>query len=176
VVGIDDVLLLEHKRFEDARGWFAETFRTDRLPAPLSWQQFVQHNHSRSALGVVRGLHYQFDVPMGKLMRVTRGAAYLVALDIRADSASFGEHVGLTLTEQDPCAVWAPAGFARGFQALTDATEVQYACTALYNACGEGAIRWDSCGISWPIEPTIISPKDREAPTLEQYRLTPRFH
>lgn len=168
MVGIDDVVLVEWKRHHDMRGFFEETFKPDYLG-----QVFVQDNRSQSARGVVRGLHYQPG--MGKLMRVGRGAAYLVAVDLRAQSETFGEHVGLVLTEQDPCAVWAPDGFARGFQALDDCTEICYKCTCKYDPTTEGAVRWDSVGIQWPIEPTIISPKDRTAQTFDEYRRKPRF-
>jgi dTDP-4-dehydrorhamnose 3,5-epimerase len=169
VVGIDDVILVEWKRYQDDRGWFEEAYHPDLLPA----QVFVQDNRSRSSCGVVRGIHYQPD--MGKLMRVTRGAAYLTAVDLRIASRSFGEHVGITLTEQDLCAVWAPAEFGRGFQALTDNTEIWYKCTSRYNSATEGAIRWDSVNIAWPLEPTIISPKDRTAQTFDEYKRNPRF-
>ena len=168
MVGIDAVKLIEWPRYSDQRGYFAETFKPSYLEGV-----FLQDNESESSKGVIRGLHYQPG--MGKLMRVVRGSAYLVALDLRRYSITFGEHVGVVLTEQDPAALWAPAEFARGFQALTDNTKICYKCTAVYSQKDEGAIRWDSAGIVWPLSPTIISAKDREAPTLDDYRRNPKF-
>lgn len=172
MVGIEGVEFINWHPYEDERGWFVETFK--KSDCGTIWP-LVQHNESQSKRGVIRGLHYQWDMPMGKLMRVIRGAAYMVALDLRSQSPTFGLFVGMVLTDKDTCALWAPAGFGRGFQALTDDTRVWYACTAEYNRHGEGAVRWDSVDIPWPLEPTIISPKDRTVQTFEQYRLQPRF-
>jgi dTDP-4-dehydrorhamnose 3,5-epimerase len=171
VVDIKGVELIHWNTHIDARGHFAETYKLSESDLP----RFVQYNESCSHRGVIRGLHYQYDPQMGKLMRVIRGAAYLVALDIRSSSPTYGEHVGVVLSDVDTCALWAPAGFARGFQALTDNTVVWYACTAEYNRHGEGAIAYNSVGILWPEESTIISPKDRTAPTFDEYKLNPRF-
>jgi len=155
--------LITWTRFKDSRGCFEETFKPEYLG-----QVFVQDNQSWSKRGVIRGLHYQPG--MGKLMRVVCGAAYLVALNLRT-----GEHISIALTEEDSSAIWAPDYFARGFQALDNNTIIAYKCTDVYNPATEGAVRWDSVGIKWPLEPTIISPKDRTAPTFEQYRLDPKF-
>jgi dTDP-4-dehydrorhamnose 3,5-epimerase len=161
------VKLVSWSQHRDDRGWFAETYKPSYLPE----QVFVQDNMSRSAKGVIRGLHFQPG--MGKLMRVTRGSAFLVALDLR--STDITETVCYTLSSETPCAVWAPDWYARGFQALTDDTEVCYKCTATYNPATEGAVRWDSVGIQWPLKPTIISPKDRTAQTFDEYKRQPRF-
>lgn len=103
--------------------------------------RFVQLNHSRSARNVVRGLHVQWDPPMGKLMRVTHGAAFLVAVDLRKRSPTLGQWVAATVSADDMTQVWAPAGFARGFCVLSDFAEIQYLCTGTYNSEGEGGIR-----------------------------------
>ena len=137
--------------------------------------QFVQDNHSRSAKGVVRGLHFQWGPPMGKLMRVTVGSAFLVAVDIRMGSPTLGQWVGVEASVENRRCVWAPAGFARGFCALSEGTEIQYKCTGLYNSQAESAIRWDdpAIGIKWPLMDTIVSEKDRTARTLAEWLATP---
>jgi len=123
------------------------------------------------ARGVLRGLHFQWEPPMGKLMHVTRGAAFLVAVDVRGGSPTVGQWFGIEASAQNHKFVWAPAHFARGFCALTDDVEVQYLCTGLYNSKGESAVRWDDpdIGIKWPIQPWTISEKDRKAQTLSEW-------
>lgn len=169
------VVVLQPDRYEDHRGWFMESYRMDyfeQLGLPTRW---VQDNHSRSRKGVVRGLHFQWDPPMGKLMRVVRGEAFLVAVDLRVDSPTFGKWVGINASEENRLMVWAPASFARGFAALSDVTEVEYKCTGIYNPEGEGAIRWDDpdIGINWPVEEPILSEKDRNAMTLKEWLQKP---
>jgi len=134
-------------------------------------ESFGHDNHSYSKRGVVRGLHFQWDPPMGKLMRVTRGAAFLVAVDLRLGSPTLGKWVGVEATAENRKQVWAPASFARGFCALTDDVEVQYKCTGTYNGKAESAIRWDDpdIGITWPVRDVIISEKDRKAQTLAEW-------
>lgn len=166
-----EVVVLAGKAYEDERGYFMETYRHDHfreLRLPVS---FVQDNHSYSRKGVVRGLHFQWDPPMGKLMRVTRGAAFLVAVDLRLGSPTLGKWVGIEATAENRKQVWAPASFARGFCALTDDVEVQYKCTGTYNSKAESAIRWDDpqVGIEWPVREVIISDKDRNAQTLAEW-------
>jgi dTDP-4-dehydrorhamnose 3,5-epimerase len=119
----------------------------------------------------VRGLHFQWEPAMGKLMRVTRGTAFLVAVDLRIGSPTLGKWVGIEASPENRRMVWAPASFARGFCALTDDVEVQYKCTGLYNGKAEAAIRWDDpeMGIEWPVKDPIISEKDRNAQTLAQW-------
>src|SRR5215467_8767915 len=133
--------------------------------------EFVQDNHSRSAKGVLRGLHFQWEPPMGKLMRVTVGSAFLVAVDIRKGSPTLGQWFGLEVSAENRKQVWAPAGFARGFCALSEFVEVQYKCTAIYNSKGESGIRWNDpdIGIEWPITNLQLSEKDRNAPSLAQW-------
>ena len=131
----------------------------------------MQDNHSRSSRGVIRGLHFQWDSPMGKLMRVTVGAAFVVAVDIRKGSPTLGQWYGCEISSEDMLQVWAPAGFARGFCALSDRVEVQYKCTATYNAPCESGIRWNDpeVGIEWPVAEPILSPKDAAAQTLAEW-------
>ncbi len=171
---LEEVVVVVPEIFQDDRGFFSETFRADQfreLGLPID---FVQDNHSRSAKGVVRGLHFQWDPPMGKLMRVTLGAAFLVAVDIRKGSPTIGKWVGVEATPQNRRAVWAPAGFARGFCALADGTEIQYKCTGIYNSRAESGIRWDdpAIGVQWPLKDVIVSEKDRNARTLEEFLMS----
>jgi dTDP-4-dehydrorhamnose 3,5-epimerase len=166
-----DAVVLVSKAFADHRGYFMEAYRKDQFRDLGLPENFVQDNHSYSKKGVVRGLHFQWDPPMGKLMRVTRGAAFLVAVDLRLGSPSLGGWFGVEATPENRKQVWAPASFARGFCALTDDVEVQYKCTGIYNAKAESAIRWDDpqIGIQWPVKDVIVSEKDRNAKTLAEW-------
>lgn len=168
---LEEVVVLVPDIFQDSRGFFSETFRADQFEALGLPTQFVQDNHSRSTRGVVRGLHFQWDPPMGKLMRVTIGSAFLVAVDIRKGSSTLGQWVGIEANAENRRCVWAPAGFARGFCALSDATEIQYKCTGIYNGKAESAIRWNdpSINIHWPIADPIVSEKDRNARSLADW-------
>ena len=172
---LEDVSVLIPGVFEDSRGFFSETFRADQFRSLGLPSQFVQDNHSRSARGVLRGLHFQWDPPMGKLMRVTVGRAFLVAVDIRKGSPTLGKWVGIEASAENRRSVWAPAGFARGFCSLTEPTEIQYKCTGLYNSKAESAIRWDdpTIGIKWPLADVLVSEKDRNARTLEEWLSSP---
>jgi dTDP-4-dehydrorhamnose 3,5-epimerase len=168
---LGDVTVVVPQVYEDERGYFMEAYRADQFRDLGLPHEFVQENHSYSKKGVLRGLHFQWDPPMGKLMRVTRGAAFLVAVDIRIGSPTLGKWVGIEANTENRKQVWAPAGFARGFLALSDDVEVQYNCTGTYNSKAESAIRWDDqeIGIKWPIRPELISEKDRTAQTLAQW-------
>ncbi len=172
---LDDVVVIVPDIFQDSRGFFMETFRTDQFEALGLPTDFVQDNHSRSSKGVVRGLHFQWDPPMGKLMRVTLGAAYLVAVDIRKGSPTLGRWVGVHASTENRRQVWAPAGFARGFCALTESTEIQYKCTGIYNNKFESAIRWNdpAIGIDWPLPDVTVSEKDQKAMTLAEWLSLP---
>lgn len=172
---LEDVVTVVPDIFQDSRGFFSETFRADQFAELGLPTQFVQDNHSQSSKGVVRGLHFQWQPPMGKLMRVTAGAAFLVAVDIRKGSPSLGKWVGVEVTAANRRAVWAPAGFARGFCSLVDGTEIQYKCTGIYNGKAESGIRWDDprIGIRWPLTDVIVSDKDRNARTLEEWLASP---
>lgn len=157
--------------FEDSRGFFTETFREDQFKDLGLPPRFVQDNHSRSVKNVVRGLHFQWDPPMGKLMRVSLGSAYLVALDIRKGSPTVGRWVGILASGENRRQVWAPAGFARGFCVVSEVAEIQYKCTGIYNSKGESGILWDDpeIGIRWPSTNPLLSEKDKKAQTLAQW-------
>ena len=164
--------------FEDERGFFVEVFRADGFAEMGLPAAFVQLNHSRSRKGVLRGLHFQWEPSMGKLMRVTLGSAFLVAVDIRKGSPTLGQWFGTEVSAQNKKQVWAPAGFARGFYVLSDYAELQYLCTGIYNNRGESGVRWNDPGLSidWPIaagtEP-VLSDKDQKARTLGEWLATP---
>ena len=170
-----DVVVLVPDIFRDDRGFFMETFREDQFKANGLPVQFVQDNHSRSVKGVVRGLHFQWGPPMGKLMRVSLGSAFLVAVDIRKGSPTLGKWVGVEASAENRRQVWAPAGFARGFCVLSDVAEIQYKCTGIYNNKAESAILWNdpAIGIEWPLADVIVSDKDRVARTLAEWLRTP---
>lgn len=172
---LEEVVVVVPDIFQDGRGFFSEIFRADQFEALGLPTNFVQDNHSRSAKGVVRGLHFQWEPPMGKLMRVTSGAAFLVAVDIRKGSPTVGRWVGVEATPENRREVWAPAYFARGFCALTDDTEIQYKCTGIYNGKAESGIQWDdpAIGIQWPLSDVTVSEKDRKARTLADWLLSP---
>jgi dTDP-4-dehydrorhamnose 3,5-epimerase len=165
------VVVLGHERFEDERGLFMETFRADEFRKLGLPTEFVQDNLSRSSKHVLRGLHFQWDRPMGKLMRVAQGRAFLVAVDIRKDSPTLGQWFGIEVAAEDRKQVWAPAGFARGFLALSDGVEIQYKCTATYNRLAESGIRWNdpAVAIDWPVTQPILSAKDEHARTLADW-------
>ena len=175
---LGEIVVLRPEVRGDDRGFFMETFRTDQFRELGLPTEFVQDNHSRSSRGVLRGLHFQWDPPMGKLMRVTRGAAFLVAVDIRKGSPTLGKWFGLEVSADNKKVVWAPYSFARGFCALTDDCEVQYKCTGLYNPKGEGNISFadPAIGIQWPIPvaQAQTSERDRNAPTLKQWLASPQ--
>src|SRR5580658_1602358 len=170
-----DVLVLVPDIYQDSRGFFLETFRADHFKSLGLPQIFMQDNHSRSVKGVVRGLHFQWDPPMAKLMRVSAGSAFLVAVDIRKGSPTLGKWTGVHASAENRRQVWAPAGFARGFCALSDGTEIQYKCTGIYNNKAESAIRWNdpAIGIQWPLADVTVSDKDRNAPMLSDWLRSP---
>ena len=172
---IPEVLIARPRRFADDRGWFAEIVQVDSF-APLGLPtRFVQVNQSRSSLGVVRGLHFQWDPPQGKLMRVVTGRAFMVAVDIRPGSPTLGRHVAVEASADEPLLFWAPASFARGFCALSEVTEVEYFCTGAYNAAAESGIRFDDpdVGIRWPVAEPLLSPKDAAAGSLAGWLARP---
>ena len=168
---LEDVLIVSHQVFEDSRGFFMEVFHQNLFDQAGLPTNFVQLNHSRSSKNVLRGLHFQWEPPMGKLMRVTIGKAFLVAVDIRKNSPTIGEWFGIELSEDIKKQVWAPAGFARGFCVLSDVAEIQYLCSGTYNADCESGISWSDpdIGIQWPIKEPIISEKDKNAQRLTQW-------
>jgi dTDP-4-dehydrorhamnose 3,5-epimerase len=171
----EDVVVVVPEVFQDSRGFFMETFREDQFKALGLPYQFVQDNHSRSVKGVTRGLHFQWDPPMSKLMRVSLGSAFLVAVDIRKGSPTLGKWFGIEVSAENRRQVWAPAGFARGFCVLSDLADIQYKCTGLYNPKGESGIRWDDpeIGVKWPTTNALLSEKDKKAQTLAQWLASP---
>ena len=168
---IDDVIVVKSQIFRDERGFFSEVYRQDQFRNSGLPDTFVQLNHSGSVKGVLRGLHFQWEPPMGKLMRVPHGVAFLVAVDIRKGSPMLGKWFGIEVSEQNGIQLWAPAGFARGFCSLSDYAEVQYLTTGIYNDQAESGIRWNDpeIGINWPIKEPILSKKDGSAQTLAEW-------
>lgn len=172
---LEDIVVIVPKAHHDDRGFFMEVYRADQFRELGLPSEFVQDNHSFSRKGVVRGLHFQWEPLMGKLMRVSRGTAFLVAVDIRKGSPTLGQWFGLEASAENMKQVWAPAGFARGFCALTDEVEVQYKCTGIYNDRAESAIRWDDpdVGVEWPLKEVRLSDKDRNAHSLRVWLTSP---
>ena len=168
---IPEVKLIEPSVFGDERGFFMETWNAQAFAAAGLDRAFVQDNHSRSSKGVLRGLHYQLgDAAQGKLVRVTAGAVFDVAVDIRRSSPTFGQWVGYELSAENKRMLWVPEGFAHGFLTLEDGTDFLYKCTALYAPAHERSIRWDDpdIGIDWPLEGIVpqLSAKDQAAVSL----------
>jgi len=168
---IPDVLLIEPRVFGDERGFFFESFNQKVFQEKVADVQFVQDNHSCSVANVLRGLHYQIQQAQGKLVRVTAGAIFDVAVDIRRSSPSFGQWVGYELTAKNKKQLWIPAGFAHGFVSLVDHTEVLYKATDFYAPTYERCIRWDDpdLAIAWPLsaDPTV-SGKDQQGRFLNE--------
>lgn len=174
-MALPDVLVIEHAVLEDHRGFFLEAYKKPEFDDLVQPAEFLQLNHSRSRRGVIRGLHFQWNAPMAKLMRVTQGSAYLVAVDIRHGSPTLGEWVGKSASAADHVSLFAPAGFARGFCVTSDFAEVQYLCTAVYNPAGETGIAFNDprVGIDWPVSDPILSDKDRTAQSLDEWLARP---
>lgn len=174
---LQDVLVISHPDLsEDERGFFMEVFRADEYEKVGLPTHFLQENHSRSKKGVVRGLHFQWEKPMAKLMRVTVGSCFLVAVDIRKGSPTLGKWFGIEASAENKKQLWAPPGCARGFSVLSEFAELQYKCTAIYNPRGEGSIRWDdpAIGIEWPGREPLLSEKDRTAGSLADWLNSPQ--
>jgi dTDP-4-dehydrorhamnose 3,5-epimerase len=169
------VLVLEPRVFGDERGYFFEAFNREAFRAATGLQvEFVQDNHSRSARGVVRGLHYQIEHPQGKLVWVTSGEVFDVAVDIRRSSVGFGTWTGAILSEDNHRQLWIPPGFAHGFCVLSENADVIYKATDFYHQPGERAIRWDDpqLAIDWPLGGSArLSPRDLEAPLMADAEL-----
>ena len=169
---IPDVLIIEPKVFGDSRGFFFESFNQKNFSRETGLDvEFVQDNHSRSAKGVLRGLHYQIRQPQGKLVRVVRGAVFDVSVDIRKSSPTFGRWIGVELSEDNYRQLWVPPGFAHGFYVLSESADFLYKTTDYYIPDFERSVLWNDLdiGISWPIgtgaQPTI-STKDTNAARL----------
>lgn len=174
---IPDVVLMTPKVFGDERGFFMETFRQSEFEEHCGAYTFVQDNHSKSKQGILRGLHYQLKQPQGKLVRVTKGEVYDVAVDMRQSSPTFGKWVGVFLSEENKQMLWVPPGFAHGFYVTSDEADFQYKCTDYYAPQDEVSLVWndEELNILWPLlkgEEPNLSEKDqrglklKSAPTL----------
>ena len=164
-LSIPDVVLLTPQVFGDERGFFMETFRQSEFEAHCGHYHFLQDNHSKSAQGILRGLHYQHQRPQGKLVRVTQGEVFDVAVDMRQGSPTFGQWVGAWLSADNQQMLWVPPGFAHGFYVTSYQAEFQYKCTDYYNPSDEHCVIWNDSelSIAWPLvhnQQPIISEKD----------------
>lgn len=180
---IEAVKLVQMDVYGDARGFFVERYNENKFRDLGLPTDFKQDNHSRSAPGVIRGLHYQHTPPQGKLVGCAKGRIWDVAVDIRPDSPTYGQHVGAKLSDENGLLLWMPAGFAHGFCVLGDnSADVLYKCTATYNPEGETGMAWDDpeLAIAWPLEQMqlsdnrpIISGRDSAQPAFGAYRANP---
>jgi len=167
------VKLIEPRVFNDDRGFFLESWNARAFAAAGIEASFVQDNHSRSAKGVLRGLHYQIQCPQGKLVRVVSGAVFDVAVDLRRSSKTFGRWVGYELSAENKWQAWIPPGFAHGFLSLQDDTELLYKCTDFYSVQAERSLIWNDpdIGIAWPLNVVgkpLLSDKDAAAKPLTE--------
>ncbi len=171
-MALPEVKLIEPRVFGDDRGFFYESWSARTFADAGLDVDFVQDNHSRSACGVLRGLHYQVNRPQGKLVRVTSGAVFDVAVDLRRSSPRFGRWVGVELSAQNKHMLWIPPGFAHGFLSLQDDTEFLYKCTDFYSPQDDRSLLWSdpAIGIDWPLDglTPALSAKDEAAPSLAQ--------
>lgn len=172
---IPDLLIIEPKVFGDERGFFFESFNRRKFAAATGLDvDFVQDNHSRSAKGVLRGLHYQIQHPQGKLVRVVQGAVLDVAVDVRKSSPTFGQHVALELSAENKCMFWIPQGFAHGFVVLTDTAEFLYKTTDYYYPEHERCILWNDAAlqIDWRLQASpSLSGKDAQGKLFTEAEL-----
>ena len=169
---IPDVLVIEPKVFGDDRGFFFESFNQSQFEEATGLKnvQFVQDNHSKSVMNVLRGLHYQIENPQGKLVRVAHGEVYDVAVDMRKSSPTFGQWVGEYLSGDNKRQMWVPPGFAHGFLVLSDTAEFLYKTTDFYAPAHECCVKWDepAIGIEWPLQGApILSGKDQQGLSLQ---------
>lgn len=163
------VLIIEPDVFGDHRGFFLESYNQQRYKEAGIQETFVQDNHSRSGKGVLRGLHFQKTKPQGKLVRVSVGEVFDVAVDINPDSETFTQWVGANLSSENHTQFYVPPGYAHGFVVLSETADFQYKCTDFYDPADEAGIAWDdpSINIQWPVSDPILSEKDLNLPTLE---------
>lgn len=175
---LDGLLIVETEFVSDERGFFIESYHHERYLEHGIREQFVQDNHSRSERGVLRGLHYQdMTAPMGKLVRCTSGAIWDVAVDLRLGIPTFGQWVGLELSDQNLKQLLIPTGFAHGFVVISEFADVQYKCTGYYDPESEGTIAWDDpeIGIKWPVKAPSLSQRDQSGMSLSSYFEKPAF-
>lgn len=165
------VLIIEPQVFGDERGFFKETFQAERYRQVGIDLPFVQDNFSRSQKGVLRGLHFQKTKPQGKLVSCPHGSVWDVAVDIDPASTTFGEHIGLELSEANHLQLYIPPGYAHGFCVVTDSADFHYKCTDYYDPADEGGILWDDpdLGIDWPLDHPIVSRKDQDLTSLKNF-------
>jgi dTDP-4-dehydrorhamnose 3,5-epimerase len=165
---LPDVLIIEPRLFNDKRGFFMETYHQERYTEAGIGSIFVQDNLSHSSRGTLRGLHYQHPHPQAKLVQVTRGSIYDVAVDVRRGSPTFGRWTGVDLSDENHRQLFVPEGFAHGFCVLSDSAEVIYKCSDFYTPEAERGILWSDPGldIDWPVNTPLLSDKDRQFPCL----------
>jgi dTDP-4-dehydrorhamnose 3,5-epimerase len=171
---IAGLLLIKPRLFRDGRGWFLESYNRETFLKAGIGETFVQDNHSQSAKGTLRGLHFQTTPGQAKLIRCTRGAVWDVAVDIRPGSPTFGKHFGVELRGEDPLQLLIPIGFAHGFLVLSEAAEVQYKCSNVYNAATESGIAWDDpdLRVAWPLGGMVptLSERDTRNQSFQAYK------
>lgn len=176
---IEGLLLIEPVVFRDERGYFFESFNSLAFNEATDLDlTFVQDNESRSAKGVIRGLHFQVPpAEQGKLVRVTHGAVLDVAVDLRVGSPTFGRHLSFLLSAENKFQLWIPPGFAHGFQSLEDHSVLNYKCTGYYASQHERSLRFDDAnlGIDWPLDPVKVSEKDRSAAAFADFESPFKF-
>jgi dTDP-4-dehydrorhamnose 3,5-epimerase len=174
---LDGVVLLEPVAHGDERGFFVETYRRDLWAEHGVEAEFVQQNHSRSAGGTLRGLHFQTEPGQAKLVRCARGEIFDVAVDLRRDSLTYGQWEGHLLDDEAHRQLFVPVGFAHGFAVLSDVADVTYLCSSTYDPATESGIAWDDpeVGVEWPVGAPLVSARDRGAPTLAEVAETLPF-
>jgi len=175
---IPEVQIIDPQVFEDERGMFMETWHVERFAQAGIQASFVQHNHSGSVRGILRGLHYQIQRPQGKLVRVILGEVFDVAVDLRRSSKTYGKWVGVTLSAARRQLMWIPPGLAHGFFVLSEYADFEYACTDFYVPQDERTLLWNdpSIGIRWPLlpgQPPTLSPKDQRGRPLAEAECYP---
>lgn len=172
--GLEGCLIIEPKVFGDERGFFVETYQEDRYVRNGIPYKFVQDNRSRSVKNVLRGLHFQKTKPQGKLVSVTAGKVFDVAVDMRRDSKTFGKYVGVILSSELNNQLFVPPGFAHGFCVLSEFADFSYKCTDYYDPSDEGGLIWNdtTVNIDWPVTTPIVSAKDSVLPTFKDFLLS----
>lgn len=166
--GLEGLALIEPEVFGDERGFFVETFSQDAWRELGVEADFVQHNHSRSSAGTLRGLHFQTSPGQAKLLRCPRGKIFDVAVDLRRDSATYGKWEGYVLDDEKHHQLYVPVGFAHGFCVLSEVADVTYLVSSLYDPETEAGIRWNDpeVGVEWPVDVPLLSQRDIDAPLL----------
>jgi dTDP-4-dehydrorhamnose 3,5-epimerase len=174
---LGDLVLLEPPVHGDERGFMVETYRRDLWAEHGVEVEFVQHNHSRSSKGTLRGIHFQIEPGQAKLIRCPRGKIFDVAVDLRRDSPTYGQWEGHILDDESHRQLYVPVGFGHGFAVLSDIADVAYLCSSTYDPATESGIAWDDAdvGIEWPVESPLLSPRDKSAPTLSEVAETLPF-